>query len=191
MELHIYSGFDELPSIDFDCLRTAVSAALSSIPQLCTQSTVLSGFRQIQWCSGQSSNKWQSRQITEWISAICAMRRWHTHCGLWRNHFAFQVTGKRPRTAIPQPNIALMNIALHRVTARKICRTNIDRNRIFAIWMNNSHHIANTCCGATRTMSTQRAPYTQNAHHSPTTLPIRRNIWNVPRTFSRFTVHLI
>lgn len=26
MELYIYSGFGELPSIDFDCLRTAVSA---------------------------------------------------------------------------------------------------------------------------------------------------------------------
>lgn len=104
------------------------------------------------------------------------------------SHFKSMVSNENCDLTANHYTNPLMNIALYRVTARKMCKTNFDRNHIFVIWTNNLDHIANTCCGATRPMSTQRAPYTLNAHHSPTTLPIRRNIWNVPKTFCRFTV---
>lgn len=97
MELFIYSGCASLPSIDYDCLRIAVSIFKQKSKHKHVHNSTyyciwFAGICKIQRDSSQHNEEKQSILFPEWISTI-SYTQWWNDCWLWWNHFILTITG--------------------------------------------------------------------------------------------------
>lgn len=82
MEIFVYKGLYNLPSIDFECLRTIVSIKINSNKfelKIFSLKKKLICFLNIEFhtfdqCSSYNSNQWKSIQVTERFITLFAVQ---------------------------------------------------------------------------------------------------------------------